>query len=350
MIFVNARFLTQKITGVQRFAIEISIRLKNSLKDEIQFVAPKNILHEEIAQKLNVSIVGKTRGHQWEQVTLPLYLKKQKSPLLLNLCNTAPINYSNNIVTVHDLAFLAHPKWFSWKFRLFYKFLIPKIIDHAKKVITVSQFSKDEIIKRLSTPENKISIVHNAVSDNLIESKKCSSKSNFILFVGSQDPRKNIQSIIQAMKYLPPEIHLKLVGGKADSFNEQLNEIPKEIRHRIHLTGYLPDKELNRLYKDANAFVYPSHYEGFGLPPLEAQALSCPVVVSDIPVFREILKDSATYCNQNDPSDIANKINLICNQTGEERNSMIEKGRRNVERFSWGESAAIIEKIITHYC
>ena len=128
MLIINSRFLTQEITGVQRFAIEISLRLKDLLKDNVLFVAPYNVIQSEIAKRLNVQIIGNHTGHLWEQWDLPHYLKKNGSPLLLNLCNLAPLRYKNKISTIHDVSFVRYPQTFSKKFLFFYKFMIPKII------------------------------------------------------------------------------------------------------------------------------------------------------------------------------------------------------------------------------
>ena len=125
-IFVNARFLTQPLSGVQRYGIECSRQIKK-LHPEATFVAPGNILHTDIAKELNVKIVGKNTGHLWEQVDLPFYLARHKSPPLLSLANTAPLLYSNNFVTIHDLAFYHHPEWNSKAFSAWYNILIPRL-------------------------------------------------------------------------------------------------------------------------------------------------------------------------------------------------------------------------------
>jgi len=150
MIVVNSRFLTQKITGVQRHAIELSLQLKQ-LRPDIKFVAPKNIIHTDIASLLKVETVGTRTGHLWEQISLPRYLKKhnKEKTLLLCLANTAPLYYKNKIVTIHDVSFLANPQWFDKKFYYFYRFLIPRIARNAQTVITVSEFSKKEIIGKM---------------------------------------------------------------------------------------------------------------------------------------------------------------------------------------------------------
>ena len=118
-IFVNARFLTQHMTGVQRYAVEICLELKRMMGDDIEFVSPCNIIQKKYAEMLNVRIIGRHKGHIWEQIDLPSYLRKNDNPLLLNLCNTAPLFYKNKIVTVHDVAFMPYPQTFSKSFLYF---------------------------------------------------------------------------------------------------------------------------------------------------------------------------------------------------------------------------------------
>mgnify|MGYP002626364654 CR=1 FL=1 len=136
------------------------------LKDNVSFVAPGNVIQSEIAERLDVKIVGKHTGHLWEQWDLPHYLKKNGCPLLLNLCNLAPLRYKNKISTIHDVSFIRYPQTFSKKFLLFYNFMIPKIISSSKMILTVSEFSKREIIDVYGTDENKIEVIYNAVNQN----------------------------------------------------------------------------------------------------------------------------------------------------------------------------------------
>ena len=159
MIIVNARFLTQKITGVQRYGIELSRKLK-SLDPTIRFVAPKNIIHHDIADELDLEVYGIFTGHLWEQMELPLFLKKQGNPILLNLANTAPIFYKRKITNIHDIVFEHYPDSVSWKFKIFYQFLIPKVIKTSLHITTDSDFSKKDISQYYSVDENSFSVVH----------------------------------------------------------------------------------------------------------------------------------------------------------------------------------------------
>lgn len=215
-IFVNSRFLTQKITGSQRFAIEISKQLKKITPDRFVFVAPKNIVHNDLARELDVKIIGVNTGHIWEQIDLPLYLKKQGSPLLLNLVNTAPLSYNHKMVVIHDISWKHFPKTFSKKFYLWYKFLIPKIIKTSKFVFTVSNFSKSDLMKEFDLKDNFVKVVYNSVSDifKFLNLKK----EKIILSVASLQPYKNLEGLIKAFIFLKNQnkfldFKLILVGG-----------------------------------------------------------------------------------------------------------------------------------------
>jgi len=148
MIVVNARFLTQKVTGVQRFAVEIS-KILHNLNDQIVFVTPPGILDLDLAKELGAIIIGKNKGTIWEQVDLRNYLTLNQKPLLINFCNTGLLFYNRQIVTIHDMSYKVNPKWFSKKFYLWYNFLIPHIAKRSLKILTVSNSSKNDIIKYL---------------------------------------------------------------------------------------------------------------------------------------------------------------------------------------------------------
>ena len=338
MLVINARFLTQNITGVQRFAIEIAKQLKILYGNDLIFVSPKNIIHKELAKELDVKIIGNFTGHLWEQISLPKYLKQNGNSLLLNLANTAPLLYANKIVTIHDLAFLHHPEWFSKKFTLVYNFLLPNIANHSKHILTVSQYVKDDISKSYKIEPNKIDIIYNSYS-NMFK-KLPFEKEDYVLAVGSIEPRKNLIALIDIFK--KTDMKLLIVGQKNKVFSEfNLEKLPKNII----FTGYVDDKELVELYNKAKIFVYPSLFEGFGIPPLEAQACGTPVICSNVTSLPEVGGDSVLYCDPYDVNDIADKIMLLLEDKSLQ-NELIQKGYENLERFSWEKSAKKIIDII----
>jgi glycosyltransferase involved in cell wall biosynthesis len=343
-IVVNARFLTQKLTGVQRFAIEIARHLK-ALTPSVKFVAPSNIIHHQLAAELDVAIIGKRSGVAWEQIDLPRYLKKNETPFLINLCNVAPLFYNNQAITLHDVAFLVNPDWFSKNFVRFYKFLIPRIAKKAQIVFTVSDFSKSEIVKYIGIDPRKIKVIYNGVSDLAAPKYAGAGYGRYILTVGSIDKRKNILNLIEAFKLTTnKDLKLVIVGDVNSIFNNQGNEMLR-TNGNVMFTGRVDDAQLAGLYMQAQMFVYPSLYEGFGLPPIEAMQYGCPTLVSNIPSLREVCGDASLYLDPLDTNDISKRIDLLLND-GDLRNSLIKKGKQNSNRFSWKVSAKQIAKTV----
>lgn len=330
-LIVNARFLTQPTTGVQRFAIEISKQI-NRLFPQVHFIAPRNILYPELANKLNVRVIGKLSGHLWEQTELPCFLRRHKTPYLLNLANTAPLWYPNNFVTIHDMAVFDFPSAYSKYFRQYYQFLLPRVSSGAKKVFTVSEFSRKRVQAILKTSSE---VIYNSVHENFIHTFP-TSKEKYILAVSSLDPKKNFSGLVNGFLQANMEGYtLKVIGAPNRVFSGNSDF----VQHSgVHFTGYVKDEELKQLYQKATAFIYPSLYEGFGIPPLEAMASGCPTIVSDIPSLREVCADASLYINPNDPKDIAKKIEDIC-YNSELQTYLQAKGLENIKRFSWEESA-----------
>jgi glycosyltransferase involved in cell wall biosynthesis len=347
-IYINARFLTQPITGVQRYGIEISLGLKKLLGNEVVFVTSQNVIHKDIAEALEAEVIGKRIGHYWEQFDLPRYLKAKGCPLLLNLANTAPIFYKNKISTIHDVAFRVYPKIYSRQFLWFYRVLIPRVLSSSKHIITVSEFSKKEIQKYYNVDESKISVIYNAVSENFTEKKNGTlSKEKYFLAVSSLNERKNFQLILYAFNELKqsyPEYSLYIIGDLKNRSFETLY-IENYASEQIKFLGRASDVQLVEYYSNAYAFLYPSFYEGFGIPPLEAQACGCPIIVSNASCLPEIFVDSALYCDPFSIKSLGNKmIELITKQ--QIRSILIAKGFRNVERFSWERSCELLKIIL----
>lgn len=342
-IYINARFLTQSLTGVQRFAMEISRFLKEDFHDKYIWVSPANIIHHEMAKRLEVEITGKHSGHFWEQHDLPKYLRKRDFPMLLNLCNTAPLFYSNKISTIHDVAFLENPKWFSKRFVAYYKFLIPKIVRSSKLVFTVSLFSKSEIHKYMSKPLDQVEVIHNAVSEIFFPGNFA--KERWILTVSTLQPRKNLIALINSFhKIEDASLKLVIIGAKNKLFsNEKLNKMIGRDG-RIILKENLEDDELVEYYQKAKIFVYTSLYEGFGIPILEAMACGTSTVVSDIPVFRELFGEATTFFRSE--TDLTNKMELLLDDI-ELRNEHSKKGFNLVSKYSWKKSAIKVDKILS---
>lgn len=295
---INGRFLTQRLTGVQRFAYVLVCALKVKYP-ELQVLVPAGDYKK---LPFEVVSVGNRQGVLWEHTDLPIHLKKNGNPILVNLCNVGPLFYKRNVITLHDIAFKINPGWFSRSFSAFYNFIIPQLLKRALRVITVSEFSKGEIESEYKIKGDDISIVSNV---NRIRQRKKTDKESFLLFVGSFNPRKNLEMLVNAFSLIETDFKLKIVGAGESSFSGVKRDAKKD---NIEYLGYLNDDELDMLYQKASGFISLSFYEGFNIPVLEALASGCNVLLSDIPVHQELYKDVAIFVDHTDILEVQIKL------------------------------------------
>lgn len=345
MFYINGRFLTQPVTGVNRFALEVCKSLKK-LQIEFRIIVPKWFNYNGEFD-FDITKYGNLKSHFWEQFDLLRFLNLNNRPLLINFSGLGPLWYKNQIITIHDLSFYFNPNWFSFSYRCLYTIATPILARTSRAIFTVSFFSKSEIVKYLSIPEEKIFVIYNAVGDLQSEKRFVKvddhSKRGFILAVSSLDPRKNYDRLIEA--FSSPEFlnyDLILVGKSATHFKFEVNQL---FQKNIKFVGYVSDSELSELYQTAALFVYPSLYEGFGIPPLEAMSKSCPIVVSDIVVLREVCGNAAFYVDPYEPKSIRDGMLNVLNDN-ELRLTLISEGINRVRGFSWASSAEKVEAII----
>ncbi|MDP5104872.1 MAG: glycosyltransferase family 4 protein [Polaribacter sp.] len=346
MIVINARFLSQKTTGVQRYAIEISNRLPKHINGiKIIFVAPKgNLINRDKLPNCEIKQFGHFKGHLWEQTDLVHFLKKNNNPILINFGGIGPLFYKRKITYIHDLAFKYFPETFSYAFQKAYNKFVPISAKNSIKVITVSNYVKQDIEENLGI--NNVEVVYCAHTDQFQNLNL--KREKIILAVSSLDPRKNFNRVIKAFTQLNSDYKLVFVGSKSKSFSS-VNLDDVSDHKNIVFTGFLSDNELLELYNKASIFIYASIFEGFGIPPLEAQACGCPCIVSNKTSLPEIYKDSVEYCDPFKVESIKEKLNLLINNK-ELRESLKAKGFKNIDRFNWNLSAnklmSIIEKEI----
>jgi glycosyltransferase involved in cell wall biosynthesis len=337
---------------VQRYAFEILHALDeyigkfNNRNIELIILAPINIKYEPRFKCIKLRIVGKTKGHLWEQFELPFYCKDN---LLLNFCNTGPIIKKNQIVTIHDAAVFANPKNFSFAFRTWYQILLRLLTRRSKQIITVSNFSCNELHKYCKVKSNLQVIpgskeqILRINSDNTILEKHGLNKYEYVLAVSSMNPNKNFFSVIKAINQLKDvECTFVIAGGKNSRVFESV-DLP--VENNVIYVGYVNDAELKSLYENALCFVFPSFYEGFGLPPLEAMACGCPVVVSNTASLPEVCGDAALYCDPHDVGDIAEKIKILVLDPGL-RETMRQRSIERANQFTWEHSAVKLLTLI----
>jgi glycosyltransferase involved in cell wall biosynthesis len=344
-IYINGRFLTKPITGVQRYAIEIVKQFdKNENKHKIVILLPKGdiVTHLKLSN-VEIKQIGKLSGNLWEQISLPIFMRKQKNAVLLNLCNIGPILYPG-YTTIHDIAFKTYSAHLNWKFALYYRIITKLNIKRYDYIFTASKFSKNEILENYHVDENKIAVTYNSAEhlkniagDDTLLKKLNLEKKDFIFSLGSKSPHKNHKFIEKCAKENPDILFVVAGDNSNGTFKDEKGE--EEINNLI-FTGRLNDAQMKSFYSKCNAFIFPSLYEGFGIPPLEAIQCGCSnIILSDIDVFKEIYGDNVKYIKIEDEENEAKKIKNIINKK-------IDINYEKIKHYSWKNAFnIIIEKI-----
>jgi len=287
-------------------------------------------------------------GYLWDQVVLPSMFRKAHAEILWSPANLGPVTIENQVVTIHDGSIWAMPQGFSPLFVWWYRLVLPVLAKRARAILTVSEFSKRQLVRYLRVPEEKIVVSgcgvserfkpqNDVVIDKFRKEKKLPPK--FILALGSRAPNKNLRAVLRAWRIVndDPTINewwLVLAGGltsnlKADRVANELSGL-----HRVVDVGYVHDKDLPLLYAAAGLFVFPSLYEGFGLPPLEAMACGTPVAVSKAAALPEVVGNAGVFFDPNDPHDIAKTVTALIHDD-KKRAQLAQKGLERAANFSW---------------
>ncbi len=364
-IYINGRFLTQPISGVQRYAHEWVLAVDNLLANQdaatagLKFVLltpAKGELHSLPLNHIDFRRAGNLQGHGWEQLNLP---GLANDGLLFCPGNTAPLSSLRGktpvVATVHDLSYLYFPAAYSVAFRAVYRTLIPAVFRRADAVITVSESEKASILKYYPNVQNKLSAIQNgglgerfrgAAEAPLTDAAK--KEAPYLLYVGALNRRKNPQGILQALAQLREELPVKLIvaGSGGKSFRNDEFGVPADIVNQVEFKGQINDtRELIKLYRGAAALVFPSFYEASPLPPIEAMACGCPVIASTIPSLQERCGDAALFCDPDQPADIAAALRKIL-QDEKLQTALREKGKARAKKFTWENCAKATLRII----
>lgn len=288
----------------------------------------------------------------WTQIGLPIHLitTSRKPDVFLTLTHYGPrFSKIPTIVSVMDLSYLHYPQTFKkndlYQLTKWTEYSVKK----AKKVITISNSSKNDIIKYYKVRPEKVKVVHlglknlsmNAPSEK--DLKEFGVNQKFILFVGTLQPRKNISRLIEAFSRLPKEIssdHQLVIIGKKGWLYEDILSAPEKynVKDKVVFLDYISDEDLPNFYRKAEVFVLPSLYEGFGLPVLEAMRYGCPVITSNVSSLPEAGGDAAQYFEPEDVDDIKKSIEKVLTDRSL-REKMIERGREHYKKFTWEKAA-----------
>ena len=282
----------------------------------------------------------------WTQIRLSWEMLVHPPDVLFVPAHTIPIlGRCKMVMTVHDVGFRVHPELYSWLDILYHRFSVWWASRFACRIIVPSRFTKNELIKYYHTdPEKIVVIPHGAPAWELKKDlvPKTNQKQQYLLFLGRLEKKKNILRITKAFaRLLPryPALRLVLGGNPGFGFNDLQNWITaQKLQDKIDFLGFVEEARKKSLYTHAAAFVFPTLYEGFGMPVLEAQSLGCPVITSQASATAEVARDSAVLVNPEDVADIARGIEKVLSDN-EFRKALVEKGFKNVKKYSWRQSA-----------
>ncbi|MCG8432308.1 MAG: glycosyltransferase [Candidatus Omnitrophica bacterium] len=291
----------------------------------------------------------------WEQVIVPFRIFRGRISVfhgpafICHLWKTSPA-----VITIHDVAYLVYPEKFVSAYRYYLKFWIPRCIRAADKVITVSHSSRKDIIRMLDVPAGKVEVIYNGKVDSfrvicdeaLLSScrRRYGLPKRYILYLGTLEPRKNIRGLVKGyarFRALCPDLDHKLVlGGGRGWMYEDIFTLIEEmgLDDEVRIIGYIPQKDLPLIYNGAQLFVYPSFYEGFGLPVVEAMACGVPVITSNTSSLPEIVGDAGLMVEPVDYGAMAEAMRRVLTD-GSMRKRMVERGLLRAEKFTWEKTA-----------
>lgn len=347
LIQINARFLNQPLTGVQRYSWELlrawdDLISEGVLEPAVRFtcLTPRSALNTQHWTHLPSQAVGHLKGNLWEQIDLPL---AARAGLLFSPGNIGPYFHPNQVVTLHDASVFSFPQAYSFTFRLKYRLIMRQMGRIARRILTVSQFSRRELVRWCGIPEGKIDIIYEgrehilrAEADAGILERAGLSGRPYFLAVGSNSVHKNFQIILDAFARLNrSDIDLVITGGDFSKvFQSQMYRLPVNAR-RI---GYVSDAELKALYQGALGLVFSSRYEGFGIPPLEAMTCGCPVISSSAASLKEVGGDAVIYFDPLDARMLAEQMDKLASDPAL-RDDLRQKGLKQAGKFSWRQAA-----------
>ncbi|HMT22145.1 MAG TPA: glycosyltransferase family 1 protein, partial [Promineifilum sp.] len=315
-LLFNGRFLSRRPTGVDRFAFETlrALAVKDADSRPIQVVVPVTASIPDGRTIQGASLVrhGRLGGHAWEQIELAWH---DEEKTLISLCNTGPIARTNQVAVIHDAAIFDTPDNYSTQFRVWYRFLFAGLEKRCRKIATVSRFSADRLAHHLGTASSRFTVLPESGEhilrqppDNKILERLGVGDRPFVLTVGSTSRNKNMRAVVDAMPLIRSlSATLVVTGG----FDSRVFASGGSIDQRAVVTGYLEDSELRSLYEHAACFVFPSLYEGYGLPPLEAMSCGCPVLSSNRASMPEVCGSAALFFDPTDPADLSAKLSEI---------------------------------------
>lgn len=369
-IAIDCRTLGRKRTGDEVYVRNLVLNLMKIDKVNQYFLLFDREIQAgelcfEVSSNFHVTAITPGGKFLWTMYYLPKWIKANKIDVL-HVQYITPFwlpQGTKLVTTIHDVSWKFYPQYIKKSDLFFLNTLIPVSLKKADKIITVSETSKKDIVRIYGLPEEKVAAIYNGVGDNFKSyvnsageeervKKKYNLPDNFILYLGTLQPRKNVPSLLEAFylwdKEYAGQARLVIGGGKSYNYDNRIDGLINEhnLKNKITLTGYIEDSDLPAIYKLAKAFVFPSLYEGFGIPVIEAMAVGTPVIVSDQSCLPEVAGEAGLVVDPGDKKKFAEAIHRI--MTDEKlRGELAGKGRERAAEFNWEETAKKTLKIYT---
>lgn len=342
---INGKFMADRMQGIVRYARELVNALDPLLDKNIDvtLVMPPNAVDIPEFQNIRTQMIGKRTGILWEQTDLRRYVNRYKGSVCVNFCNVAPFFVRSGITVIHDIMYKVNPSYYTTLrnklSRLWHVLQYKYLTSHERTIITVSQYSKNEIEQCYPCAKGKIQVIYSAWQHVLARTPSTDWRERYpdlvpdgyYFSLSTLSRNKNGKWIIEAAKNNPDCIFA--MAGK--HYETEYDDIPANV----HMLGFISDEDACALIKNCKAFLYPSLYEGFGLPPLEALALGAEVISSNATSLPEVLGNSVHYI---DPLDWNVDLDALLQEWIEPKDNALNK-------FGWTESAEKLYQLLNPY-
>jgi glycosyltransferase involved in cell wall biosynthesis len=364
VIAFNGRFLLKnKLEGVGYFTREVISELAEKHPNHLFYIIYDRPFEKAVVEGANIQnvVIPPPARHPllwkyWFDYKIPAFLKRIKADVFVSTDGFATLRTKvPQCLVVHDLGFLHFPQGYIKSHLYFYKRYTPKFLKKASCIATVSRYSKDDIIEKYSIPPEKIKVIYSAAKEvfkplSFVEKSEVkqqyTSGREYFIYAGSIHPRKNLINLLKAFSIFKKrqKSNWKLVlAGRYGWKNDEFKTLLKSYKYKedVLLTGYIPEEEMAKLIASSYALVYPSHFEGFGIPVLEAMQCEVPVLTSEKSSMQEIAEDAALYFDPLDINGIADKMMLIYKDENL-RMELIKKGKLIAEKYKWSLTADLL--------
>lgn len=348
IVAIDARSIGQRHTGDTVYWTGL-VKALMELDSEIEYLLISNTGRPEVIPdhpRFSWHEVTSRKARWWSLIRFPLYARRLGAQVIHTQYNMSPLVNKGGITTVHDVSFFHEPEWFQPRDRVLLQRFVPASARRASKVITVSDFSRQEIEKYISGVESKIVVAHNACSSSIQKKDPVDARARlaselgvegpFVLTVGTRWPRKNMSLAIEAMEQISENLPHKIVVTGKPGWGEE------SVGTRTHLTGFVSDDQLCDLYSSADLYLAPALYEGFGITLLEAFRCGCPVVASPIPAHHEVAGNAAHIPSGFETTQWGSEISSLLSD-GATTEKLRKLGMERESKFTWEASARIHE-------